>query len=413
MTNLPEQPPQAPKRGVSRRLALMGLGLAGLMAGSKLLPQSLYRKLQTQFPILEDSPKALALSNAPQVVSPNWVLAGNTGTNPATDFLGTTDAEPLVIKTNGTEHVRIAANGNVGIGTPSPFTTLDIVSAGSSNTPQVSITQSNMNDFARLRIHNSFAGEGIEFWDIAAGPATNPQLNFFAASGKAGMPPGNVMTLTADPTLTFGKVGIGTTSPAAVFEVSSGTPSATPQVEITQRTSGDFARLRLNNVNSSGGVPFWDIAAGPNGNPNLNFFAQGSGNIMSLSTGGVSIKGNLSVSGQKHFVQDHPTDPAKEIVYVALEGGEAGTYIRGTGKLVDGKAVIELPEHFSLVTNQEGLTIHLTPRGEWLQLYVVELDTRQSVIREAQGKSGEFDYLIHGVRAGHEHHQVIRAKTQE
>jgi hypothetical protein len=134
---------------------------------------------------------------------------------------------------------------------------------------------------------------------------------------------------------------------------------------------------------------------------------------MSLSTGGVSIKGNLSVSGQKHFVQDHPTDPAKEIVYVALEGGEAGTYIRGTGKLVDGKAVIELPEHFSLVTNQEGLTIHLTPRGEWLQLYVVELDTRQSVIREAQGKSGEFDYLIHGVRAGHEHHQVIRAKTQE
>jgi len=320
MANLPEQPPQAPKRGISRRLALMGLSLAGLVASSKLLPQSLYQKLQTQFPIPEDSPKALALSNAPQVVSPNWVLAGNTGTNPPTDFLGTTDAEPLVIKTNGSEHVRIDTNGNVGIGTSSPFTTLDIVSGGSFNTPQVNITQSNMSDFARLRINNSFAGEGIQFWDIAAGPA---------------------------------------------------------------------------------------------GNTELNFYAQGSGNIMSLSTGGVSIKGNLSVSGQKHFVQDHPTDPAKEIVYVALEGGEAGTYIRGTGKLVDGKAVIELPEHFSLVTNQEGLTIHLTPRGEWLQLYVVELDTRQSVIREAQGKSGEFDYLIHGVRNGHEHHQVIRAKMQE
>jgi hypothetical protein len=413
MANHPEQPPQAPKRGISRRLALMGLSLAGLVASSKLLPQSLYQKLQMQFPIPEDSPKALALSNAPQVVSPNWVLAGNTGTNPPTDFLGTTDAEPLVIKTNGSEHVRIDTNGNVGIGTSSPFTTLDIVSGGSFNTPQVNITQSNMSDFARLRINNSFAGEGIQFWDIAAGPAGNPELNFFATSGKPQMNPGNVMTLTANPNLSFGQVGIGTTTPGAVLEVSSGTPTGTPQVKITQKTSGDFARLRLNNVHSSGGVPFWDIAAGPNGNTNLNFYAQGSGNIMSLSTGGVSIKGNLSVSGQKHFVQDHPTDPAKEIVYVALEGGEAGTYIRGTGKLVDGKAVIELPEHFSLVTNQEGLTIHLTPRGEWLQLYVVELDTRQSVIREAQGKSGEFDYLIHGVRNGHEHHEVIRAKMQE
>lgn len=410
MANPSEQPPQAPNRGVSRRLALMGLSLAGLMASSKLLPQSLYQKLQTQFPIPEDQSKALAQSNAPQVVSTNWVLAGNTGTNPPTDFLGTTDAKPLVIKTNGSEHARVDATGNVGIGTLSPDATLDIVSVGSFTTPQVHIASTSLNDFARLRMGNQpHGGAPISFWDIAVGPEGNPQLNFFA---DRPVNPGNVMTLTTQPNLSFGQVGINTTTPGAVLEISSGTPFGTPQVEVTQTTSGDFARLRLKNVNSSGGVPFWDIAAGPNGNTNLNFFAQGSGNIMSLSTGGVSIKGNLSVSGQKHFVQDHPTDPTKEIVYVALEGGEAGTYIRGTGKLVDGKAVIELPEHFSLVTNQEGLTIHLTPRGEWLQLYVVELDTRQSVIREAQGKSGEFDYLIHGVRNGHEHHEVIRAKTQ-
>lgn len=126
--------------------------------------------------------------------------------------------------------------------------------------------------------------------------------------------------------------------------------------------------------------------------------------------GDVQINGNLKLTGVKNFVQDHPTDPTKEIVYTALEGGEAGTYIRGTAKLVNGKAVIELPEHFSLATDQEGLTIHLTPRGQWLQLYVVELDTRQSVVREAQGKSGEFDYSILGIRQGYQHHQVIRTK---
>ncbi len=56
------------------------------------------------------------------------------------------------------------------------------------------------------------------------------------------------------------------------------------------------------------------------------------------------------------------------------------------------------------------LTIQLTPRGEWLQLHVAELDTAQLVVREAQDKSGRFDYLICGVRKGYERHEVIRTK---
>ena len=122
------------------------------------------------------------------------------------------------------------------------------------------------------------------------------------------------------------------------------------------------------------------------------------------------VTGNLSVSGTKAFVQAHPTDPEREIVYIALEGGEAGTYVRGSGQLQSGKAVLALPEHFGLVTENSGLTVQLTPRGQWLQLYVVELDTAQLVVREAQGKSGVFDYLIQGVRRGSEPHEVIRTK---
>lgn len=89
---------------------------------------------------------------------------------------------------------------------------------------------------------------------------------------------------------------------------------------------------------------------------------------------------------------------------------EAGTYIRGTGKLTNGKAVLELPEHFSLITAEEGLTAQLTPRGEWLQLYVGELTTRQIVVREALGKNGQFDHFIQGVRIGYEHHKAIQEK---
>jgi hypothetical protein len=126
--------------------------------------------------------------------------------------------------------------------------------------------------------------------------------------------------------------------------------------------------------------------------------------------GDVQVNGNFSVTGTKSFVQAHPTDPKREIGYVALEGGEAGTYVRGSGQLQSGKAVLALPEHFRLVTESSGLTVQLTPRGEWLQLYVVELDTAQLIVREAQGKSGAFDYLIQGVRRGSEQHEVIRTK---
>ncbi len=124
------------------------------------------------------------------------------------------------------------------------------------------------------------------------------------------------------------------------------------------------------------------------------------------------IFGDFYVHGKKLFLQDHPTDPTKQIVYVALEGGEAGTYCRGAGQLVNGKAVIDLPDHFGLVTNAKGLTVQLTPVGEWLQLYVMDSNTKQVIVGEAQGKSGRFDYLVHGVRKGYENHQVIQEKRK-
>lgn len=124
----------------------------------------------------------------------------------------------------------------------------------------------------------------------------------------------------------------------------------------------------------------------------------------------LTVNGHFVAAGTKSFVQAHPLDQTKEIVYVSLEGPEAGTYIRGTAQLINGEAVIELSEHFSLVTNDQGLTVQLTPLGELLQLYVVQKSTKQIIVREANGKSGQFDYLVQGVRKGYENHQVIRDK---
>jgi len=44
-----------------------------------------------------------------------WLTSGNAGTSPPGNYLGTTDAQPLAIGTNGTEKMRILANGDIWV----------------------------------------------------------------------------------------------------------------------------------------------------------------------------------------------------------------------------------------------------------------------------------------------------------
>jgi hypothetical protein len=137
-----------------------------------------------------------------------------------------------------------------------------------------------------------------------------------------------------------------------------------------------------------------------------------TGGLAGLFEGNVDVVGDFFVAGVKAFIHDHPTDPTKEIVYICLEGGEAGTYCRGEGKLENGAAEIELPEHFSLVTNEKGITVQVTPAADCKGLYVFEYSNQKIIVKElGGGKSGaKFHWTVNGVRAGYENHEVIRDK---
>jgi hypothetical protein len=128
--------------------------------------------------------------------------------------------------------------------------------------------------------------------------------------------------------------------------------------------------------------------------------------------GNVAISGTLNVTGTKNFVQAHPTDPTVDLVYVALEGGEAGTYWRGTAKLSKGRARVKLPEHFGLVTAREGLTVQVTPSAGCRGWVAVAKKTPSEIQLQEQGHADdcEVDYLVQGVRAGFERFEVRRPK---
>ncbi len=134
-------------------------------------------------------------------------------------------------------------------------------------------------------------------------------------------------------------------------------------------------------------------------------YKNGSAIYGVYSQGNLYVEGNIGASGTKSFIEPHPTDPEKVIRYVALEGPEAGTYFRGTGRTVSGQAVIDVPESFRFVTDEEGITVQLTPVGELATIAVMSQDLKQVVVRSS--KDVAFHYQVNGVRKAFRDHQPI------
>lgn len=123
----------------------------------------------------------------------------------------------------------------------------------------------------------------------------------------------------------------------------------------------------------------------------------------------LDVAGDFVASGTKSFVEPHPYDPTKEIRFVCLEGNEAGTYFRGRARLVDGEAVIAVPEDFALVSEAAGMTVQVTARGPGADLWVAESGLDRVVVRGA--RDVEFDYFVNGVRAGYADFETIRDRA--
>lgn len=90
------------------------------------------------------------------------------------------------------------------------------------------------------------------------------------------------------------------------------------------------------------------------------------------STGDLSVDGDVTLTGTlsattKSFLIDHPTEQDKKLQYASLEGPENGVYIRG--KLVNDN-VIELPDYWKGLVDDQSITVNLTPIGNYQTLFV-------------------------------------------
>ena len=113
----------------------------------------------------------------------------------------------------------------------------------------------------------------------------------------------------------------------------------------------------------------------------------------------------------KTFVADNPNDPNTRLWYACIEGPEAAAYTRGTAMLVGGQAIIQLPDHFRAVAQEEGMTVHLTPlSAQSLGLAVTNKSFEGIEMRELLSGSGTyaFDWEVKAVRSAFPEWQVVR-----
>lgn len=75
----------------------------------------------------------------------HWTLTGNAGTLPGTNFIGTTDNQDFILKTNASERMRVLSNGFVGIGTTVPDAEFEVVSTATFNPHGIMGTEYNNN----------------------------------------------------------------------------------------------------------------------------------------------------------------------------------------------------------------------------------------------------------------------------
>ena len=96
----------------------------------------------------------------------------------------------------------------------------------------------------------------------------------------------------------------------------------------------------------------------------------------------------------KKFDIPHPSKPGKRLVHTCLEGPEIGVYYRG---VLDGENIIPFPEFWDKLVDLNTITVNLTPKDEYQELYyrIVEDGIRVS---NNKGSKVKCSYTLYAER---------------
>jgi len=183
-----------------------------------------------------------------------WLTTGNASTVPASNFLGTTDAQPLVLRTNNAEGARMLVGGNFGIGTVAPVSRLDVnggIHQGGADPIAIQGSYFNWNFNTVTSLNGDPVNQGMTH--IVNQRGTGPggfQFDLFD----------NSSTFLSSPMVIrpSGNVGIGTVNPGGTLHVRNQSGTAVGNAQSTV--------IKLQNIDLNTNVAgIWDLRVGVNG----------------------------------------------------------------------------------------------------------------------------------------------------
>jgi hypothetical protein len=367
---------------------------------------------------------------APLVSTLNY-LAGQTLANAAIVPAGTSGGVTVVAGVSGTDLI-IDINGYYAAAAGNQGNTFTVVNSGGTTVPAIlgQTNSTNLNATAVKGLANAATGVTNGVWGDSVSTSDGTAGVFGFAEGTSGVTTGvwgrtvsssnGARAVLGEALATTGQVygvyGYETSSgpdstgiKGVDYSGSPGSFNFSPAGVRGESSSGSgFGVLGISRgqgvagflLNSSGGI----VASGFLGS------ALGIAGDNALPPWGVFSSGNLGASGAKHFVEPHPTDASKVIVYSSIEGRTVDTYFRGTARIANHEAVIQVPEDFRIVTDESGLTVQLTPIGDLATVAVLSQDLNKIVVRSS--KDVAFHYLVQGVRRAFKDFQPVQTRYE-
>lgn len=176
-----------------------------------------------------------------------WSINGNENINSEINYLGTSDENDLVLKTNSVDRFHIDSDGNIGINETNPDSKIDIINNNISGN-SIEISHGSSNSSSAILIKNNGINKALN--------AQNLDLN------------------SNSPVAKFSQMGNGYYADGVVVEMDNNTSSSSIGLVIDQKGFGYGEFVKLNSNNSSSGIAIEHQGAG-NG---LYISQNGTGN---------------------------------------------------------------------------------------------------------------------------------------
>jgi hypothetical protein len=300
--------------------------------------------------------------------SGDWRLTGNAGTSPASNFLGTTDATDLSIRTNSTERIRVSSSGTVRLNN---YTTNNVVKTsggdGTLTVGAVNLASSEVTGLLPIANGGTNSTATPTAGGIAYGTGTAYAFTPAGSTGNLLVSNGTSAPSWTDPNTLFWRVnGNSGRTPS-----SSNIGSAVNNNFIGTTDDNDFVVARNNleafRVRDVGGSPVVTFNSGAGG------YAVGS--IGSLNTI-MTIGGAQNTSGVNNpivLIMDRNTsNDAPDNILGGIALGEPGSANRAGQTRIEGRRSImaassgatDLPSDLVFYTTPDGTN---TAR-DWMRL---------------------------------------------